>query len=100
MKPPPILACLLVFLTHFAGAARAADDTGPEAMDAVHALYSAEKYAAAGKAAQALVAARTQALTYARRALGGLQKIPQSAPRSVHESQQLVDELTKPAPKE
>jgi hypothetical protein len=59
---PRPLACLFLFSTLYLGTARAAEDTGPNALDAITALHKAGEYEKAAKAAQALVAARTQAL--------------------------------------
>ena len=59
---PRLLACLLLFSTLYLGTAHAVEDTGPSALDAIAALHKAGEYEKAAKAAQALVAARTQAL--------------------------------------
>ena len=68
MKPFPafVSAVFLLFSVIFAAAAApgdaSQDATGAQAYEAVVALTDAEKYAEAEKAAQALVAARTQKL--------------------------------------
>ena len=59
---PLLLACLLLFSTLCLGTARAAEDIGPSALDAITALHKAGEFQKAAKATQALVAARTQAL--------------------------------------
>lgn len=57
-----LLACLLLVSTLSSGPSLAADDISTKAYDAALVLQASGRYVEAGKAAQALVAARTQAL--------------------------------------
>ena len=100
-----LLTCLLLLVPLGSGALHAEPDISPKAYSEAAALFKADKFAEAEKAAQVLVAARTIALgpedketlraIYAKRAYAGRLKVLGKDHPSTLASQRLVDKLAK-----